>query len=310
MPENISVYLLGGTYKVVTTRELGNRNAGLQTVPEAAEEFESVADGRFASSLARTKSTVRELALCNDWDCWVTLTLNSENIDRTDLKGFIKALGEWIGNYNKKYKTKLKYLLLPELHKDGVSWHMHGFFGGVSPESITRNEHRYFDMPYFVNRFGYISIDRIRDKKRISSYIVKYVKKAVGATILEKSLHSYYASNGLKHKELLLETLAYTDIEYNPDFFCGVAYYDSLKELQNHVKFFLDDDFDTMCQSFQTELEIKEKQKLQREADEKQREIDEFQATIAKVRKMLNKKRAEKLELDYQRKYKQETLTL
>lgn len=36
------------------------------------------------NSLTRTKSTIFELAMCNDWKYFVTLTLNKEYHDRSD----------------------------------------------------------------------------------------------------------------------------------------------------------------------------------------------------------------------------------
>lgn len=76
-----------------------------------------------------------ELALCNDWEWFVTLTLNPEYHDRKDLKSYKKKLLTWIKNYNRTQKTNIKYLLIPENHQDG-SWHMHGLMMGIPEEHL------------------------------------------------------------------------------------------------------------------------------------------------------------------------------
>lgn len=37
-----------------------------------------------------------------------------------DIDGYVRDLGVWIGNYNKKYGVKLRYVLIPEQHKDVI----------------------------------------------------------------------------------------------------------------------------------------------------------------------------------------------
>lgn len=148
-------------------------------------------------NLYRAKGKVKEYALCNPWEWFVTLTLDKRKQDRYDLDGYVKDLGVWIGNYNKKYGTKLKYLLIPEQHQDGA-WHMHGLIHGLAPESMAVNQNGYYTVPYYAERFGYISLSAVRDGQRASSYITKYVAKAFGCTQVALCKHSYYHSQGLQ----------------------------------------------------------------------------------------------------------------
>lgn len=158
-----------------------------------------------ANNLSRTKARVQELALCNPWEYFVTMTINADKQDRYALADYVKALGVWIGNYNKKYNTKLSYLIVPEQHKDGA-WHCHGLFNGVASESLTINNNGYLDMPYYRNRFGYISLDKIRDENKCSTYISKYIVKQYYNNQLdgvESGKHMFYASRGLAGKVLI-----------------------------------------------------------------------------------------------------------
>lgn len=192
----------GDVWKITYLRNLGG-------CPQSDEEDTQLAfkDGageddayKLACNLARARARIREYALCNPWEYFVTLTLNSDKQCRYDLAEYIHDLGIWIGNYNKRYGVKLKYLLIPEQHKDGA-WHMHGFFHGVAADSLVKNEHGYLDLPYYAKRFGYISLSPIKDKNKCSSYITKYVTKDVGKAIV-LSKHVFYHSRGLAEAEV------------------------------------------------------------------------------------------------------------
>lgn len=155
------------------------------------------------NNLCRARSAIREIALCNNWTWFGTFTLSDVNGDRYDLKKFIREFGVWIGNYNRKFGTKLRYLIIPEQHKNGA-WHLHGLLDGVADNSLVVNQYGYMDMPYYANRFGFISLSRIKDPERVASYITKYVTKQTGDNI-ELGYHSYYCSRGLNRAQLLAE---------------------------------------------------------------------------------------------------------
>lgn len=168
------------------------------------DEVERKEHERFSSSLVRARSRVRELALCNDWDFFVTLTLNKEKQDRFNLQKWVKDLGNWIGNYNKRFGAKLRYILIPELHEDGA-WHAHGLMHGLAPHSLCINEHGYLDCPYYRNRFGFISLSRVKSHERVASYITKYITKDQAETCrsIGGGKHLFYASRGLQGREIV-----------------------------------------------------------------------------------------------------------
>lgn len=190
----LTVKRFGNVYKLIYSKTVGGSQGGFLADPQSEQEKE-------LCNLARARSAIRELALCNPWEYFVTLTLNPDKQDRFSLDGYVRDLGVWIGNYNKKFHTHLKYLLVPEQHKDGA-WHMHGLLHDVSPQSVTRNCHGYLDMPYYANRFGFISLDPIRNQNKCSSYITKYVTKDTGNGV-DVSKHLYYHSRGLEKAEVL-----------------------------------------------------------------------------------------------------------
>ena len=172
---------------------------------------------RFRQSVQRARARVKELALCNDWEYFVTLTLSETKQDRYSLSDWAKDFGVWIGNYNRKYGTKLRYIVIPEMHKNGA-WHGHGLLGGVASESLCINEHGYLDMPYYRNRFGWINLSKIKDKNRVSNYIAKYITKAQGGENIEKGKHLFYTSRGLAGKEF--ECFVEVDASFEMDWSC------------------------------------------------------------------------------------------
>ena len=218
------------TYKVIF-HKCSNSGLPFRYDDENASSAASRSGEKEDCNLYRAKSKIREYALCNPWSYFVTLTIDSKKQDRYNVDEYVRDLGVWIGNYNKKYGCKLSYLLIPEQHKDGA-WHMHGLFGGVAPDSLITNKHGYCDMPYYSQRFGYISLSPVRDSVRTASYITKYVAKALGHTAIELCKHSYYHSRGLA----LAETIGETSARYIPDDiwsndYCGVAWCGSDDEL-------------------------------------------------------------------------------
>lgn len=76
----------------------------------------------------RAASKLRDLALCNDFRWFVTLTLDQEKIDRYDVKEITKKLNTWLDNQVRR--IGLKYVLVAERHQDGAI-HFHGFVNDV-----------------------------------------------------------------------------------------------------------------------------------------------------------------------------------
>ena len=100
-------------YKITLHRFL--RRAGYEAIdgePERSKKNTAGNTDKLYESLSRTKATIFELAMCNDWKWFVTLTLNPEQHDRQDLNKFKKTLSVWIKNYNRLHGTEIKYLLI------------------------------------------------------------------------------------------------------------------------------------------------------------------------------------------------------
>ncbi|MBQ9135839.1 MAG: hypothetical protein IJX66_07095 [Lachnospiraceae bacterium] len=153
---------------------------------------------KLMNNLSRAKQTVKEYALCNPWDWWCTFTLDPKKYDRYNLDTWQKDFSKFLNNYNRcPEEYRVKYLLVPEQHKDGA-WHMHGFIKGIRPQDLYINKNDYLTWKQYEKKFGYISMDKVKDQDRASSYILKYMTKDTDKNVTELNRHMYYCSKGLE----------------------------------------------------------------------------------------------------------------
>ena len=154
---------------------------------------------KLANNISRARTKIFEYAICNNFEYFVTLTVDGSKLDRYDLGEYIKKLGQFIRNYRRKYEANIQYLLIPEKHTDGA-WHMHGLMRGIPKEHLSLNKYGYKDWEEYSKRFGYISIDEVKNEIAVSKYITKYISKSIntGGGVTEKERKLYYNSRGLK----------------------------------------------------------------------------------------------------------------
>ena len=213
----------------------------------------TVNENKINESILRSKSKIFELAFCNPWDWFFTGTINPNKQDRTDLELFHKQLTQLLRDYNKKYKLNIKFLFVPEKHKDGKSWHIHGFIYGLPVEhliqfqvgdkmgkglveKVMRGDIVYNWKAYF-NRFGFCDLEPIRNHEAVSKYVTKYINKELANSVTELNAHTYYHSRGLKFAELIKKgTMIWKDIvpTYENDY-CSVVWLDYSEELYNNL---------------------------------------------------------------------------
>ena len=213
----------------------------------------TVNENKINESILRSKSKIFELAFCNPWDWFFTGTINPNKQDRTDLELFHKQLTQWLRDYNKKYKLNIKFLFVPEKHKDGKSWHIHGFIYGLPVEHLIQfqvgdkmgkglaDKVMQGDIVYnwqaYFNRFGFCDLEPIRNHEAVSKYITKYINKELANSVTELNAHTYYHSRGLKFAELIKKgTMIWEDIAptYENDY-CSVVWLDYSEELYNNL---------------------------------------------------------------------------
>lgn len=201
---------------------------------------------KLRESLSRSRSMVNELAKCNDWEHFVTLTLNGELHDRYNLDSSVRQLSKWLNNLNYRMSLNIKYLLVPEPHKDDA-WHFHGLFSGIPPNllvpfrigdkiplhirKLILDNHEIYNFPLYQEKFGWVTAEAIRDKERTANYITKYITKELVQSKIALNHHVYYASQGLKRATVICR--AQLEQEFEPDFkndYVKIKQYDNADE--------------------------------------------------------------------------------
>lgn len=129
----------------------------------------------------RARKRVFDLAFCNEFDLFVTLTLNRERIDRYDYKADVRQLGRWLDN--RVRRRGLRYVFLPEYHKDGAV-HFHGLVNSGAVKCVDSG-HRYKDGRVVYNlpewSLGWTTAIPLRgDYAAVCAYICKYITKQPG----------------------------------------------------------------------------------------------------------------------------------
>lgn len=217
----------GNRYKVQVLKCV--RKKGVKSSVYSAKG--TVNEKKLDCSIRRTKNAIKELVICNDWEYFITLTLDQKKYDRYNLAKFNKDLSQYIRDLRKKYETDIKYLLIPEQHKDGA-WHMHGFLMGLPKAELELFDKKQ-KLPYYIlnklengeeiynwvgyqNKFGNCDIEPIRDKERVSSYVTKYVTKDLENSIQELNAKMYYCSRGLSRAKAIKKGC--TTEMYNPTY--------------------------------------------------------------------------------------------
>lgn len=110
-------------------RSLGEQKACAGDKPAARSETQALAED-VERSMRRARAKVRRLALANEFRFFVTLTLDEMMVDRYDMGAIVKKLNAWCSNAVQR--QGLRYVLVPERHKDGAI-HFHGFFNDALP---------------------------------------------------------------------------------------------------------------------------------------------------------------------------------
>lgn len=192
-------------YKIVKFKR-----SNFDGVPSVVRDEPSVNDkagDRFLASLSRSRSSVLQYALSNEWDFFFTGTIDGSRHNRFNLDSFITRFTQFIRDLRKKHGCKLLYLLVPEKHKDGA-WHVHGLLSGLPEASVVpfvRGLHPeklvvggFLNWTDYADKFGFCSLGRIQDPVKVSFYISKYITKELGENIRGVGSHLYFASRGLR----------------------------------------------------------------------------------------------------------------
>lgn len=130
------------------------------------------------SSLSRTKTLIRDIVLCNDFELFCTFTFDPDKVDRYSLAACWGKMQRWL-HHQKDNNPDFKYLIVPEQHKDGA-WHFHALISHYSG-SLRDSKHKsgsgrtVYNMTSY--RSGFSTAVKIDNKEAVAHYVTKYITK-------------------------------------------------------------------------------------------------------------------------------------
>ena len=162
------------------------------------------------NSLNRTKQNIYKYSRQANWEFFITLTFDESKVNRYDYGVCMKKANIWFNHQKSRKAPDLKYLFVPEQHKDGA-WHIHGIISDVGEMSfvdsgrvaIGEKAYRRSDVNsegatiYNLSgwKFGFSTATKVRDKYKVASYITKYITKDLCASTFQKK--RYYRSRNI-----------------------------------------------------------------------------------------------------------------
>lgn len=154
-------------------------------------------------SLGATKNRLYNIARSNEWHWFITLTFDRSITDASDYDAVIKRLQKFLNNLQQRTCPDLKYLIVPELHKDGINYHFHGLLADCDGLKFIPSGHRTEDGDMIYNianwKHGFTTATQIMDTRRACSYITKYITKE--SQIFLKEKNRYYCSRNINRTQ-------------------------------------------------------------------------------------------------------------
>lgn len=154
-------------------------------------------------SLSTTKNKIYNISRSNIWEYFITLTFDREKVDSSNYEDICKRLTMFLNNIKKRGSPDLKYLIVPELHKDKEHYHFHGLLSDCGEIKFLPSGHytKEGDKIYNVKdwKLGFTTATKVKDTQRVSSYITKYLSKDLCGLLKNKK--RYYTSQNINVTE-------------------------------------------------------------------------------------------------------------
>ena len=178
------------------------------------------------SSVNRTVNQIYSITRSNHWDYFITLTIDPKRLDNTDFNLISQKLNIWTNNLKKRYAPDLKYILVPELHKDKSKFHFHGLFADVyglplefsGKVCVGKYIYDYMRKPYATKiynlplwKYGFSTAKKVLDSGKASSYITKYITKDLSRIL--QNQHRYLSSQNVERPIERTYNIDYQDLE-------------------------------------------------------------------------------------------------
>lgn len=178
-------------------------------------------------SASASKNRIYNIARSNTWNWFITITFDREKVDSSNYDDAIQKMVYFLNNIRKRKCPAMKYLIVPELHKDGIHFHFHGLLAHCEELHMSfsghytrgRNSKPIFNILDWS--FGFTTATRVGDSGRASSYITKYITKDCATALKNKkrytvsqnvsrALPEYFVQDEMDFIKLYSDRIVYT----------------------------------------------------------------------------------------------------
>lgn len=159
-------------------RKLASLTPAVRKIVEREEEVYN--HNIEAISINRTRQTVEDICLCNEFEWFVTFTFDPKRYNNAKLSCAKSYMTTWLHNAKARHSPNLQYLVIPEPHKSGA-WHFHAllshFEGHMTPTKHSSNGRPVYNVKNWM--FGFSTAVKIDDngQEAVSRYVRKYITK-------------------------------------------------------------------------------------------------------------------------------------
>ena len=196
-----------GKKNELLTKQKNDEYIQLGTDSTSKKELEKIEEKKSKESkrisVNNTKNRIYNIARSNLWEWFITMTFDPKVIDSTDYDTVVKRLHIFLNNLQKRKCPNMKYLGVPELHKDGKKYHFHFLLSDVDGLNFAfSGKYDNKGNPIFniLNwKFGFTTATRVKNSEKVSGYITKYITKESEVFLKEKN--RYYVSRNIKRCE-------------------------------------------------------------------------------------------------------------
>lgn len=172
------VYLDGTTKSIAFNRCIFNPSGWDNGLDREYKRLNANGLNQRDDSVKRSRDKVYDIAMLNEFNYFITLTLDENKISRTNKDEILTALKRWLDNMVRRHN--LQYIIVPEYHKDGESIHFHGLIKGDLKLTDSTKKTAKGQIIYNLQNWKYgfstcISLDE--NYERVCNYITKYITK-------------------------------------------------------------------------------------------------------------------------------------
>lgn len=196
----------------------------------AQADKDEPSEKNIARCIRRAKDRIFDIAFCNDWKYFITLTIDDKKLDAMNVKEVMKKLNKFLDNMHQRHG--LSYIIIPEYHESGRV-HCHGLINDalkvedsgtrgvkgysaplrlstIKAKGLTRDiTHIVYNLPQWTYGFS-TAVPVYGDGGALATYVTKYMTKAT-----TKIFGKYYWSSRdlVREPKIEYKNTQYQDID-------------------------------------------------------------------------------------------------